>query len=236
MIISKENQVKKYEQLRRSLTDAENPTFRSFALSDDFSAHRNTSGGSSRKALPHLGGKGDDQRSLADFDQGEETSSGYMHHLVSLFDRLIIEVDTPAYRIGLLSRYRNRTYIYKARSRELNHLYSLHGPAALEATRKVLDLSVHQARSARHSRRGDERLTFSFYIPRGSRRMPGDSPGRHAETSQFIPERSGIKSPDSDMVCGCHVLSDSSWKSLVHDINVSNNELLSYSSTLMETH
>lgn len=161
-----------------------------------------------------------------------------MHHLVSLFDRLIIEVDTPAYRIGLLSRYRIRTYMYKAQSREFNHLYSLHGPAALEATRKVLDLGVHEARSdrshdrltpARHSRRGGGRFTFQQYIPKGSRSMGIDSPGRYAETSQFIPDQesewSGTSSPDGDMVCGCYVLSDSSWKSLAHDINVSSNEL-----------
>ena len=65
-----------------------------------------------------------------------------MHHLISLLDRLIIEVDTTTYRIGLLSRYRIRSYIYRARSKEFNQLCSLYGPAALEQTRKVLDLSV----------------------------------------------------------------------------------------------
>ena len=144
MIISKEKQVKKYEELKRSLTDAENPTFRSFELLDGSSSAPNAYSRPSTKALPHLGDKGDEQRSLADFDQGEETSSRYMHHLVSLLDRLIIEVDTPTYRIGLLSRYRIRSYIYRARSKEFNQLYSLHGSAALEQTRKVLDLSVDE--------------------------------------------------------------------------------------------
>ena len=142
MIISKEKQAKKYEELKRSLTDLESPTFNPFAAWDGSFPARNACSKSSRKPLPHLGEKRAEQRSLADFDQGEETSSGYMHHLVSLFDRLIIDVDTPAYRIGLLSRYRIRSYIYRARSREFNRLYTLHGPAALEETRKALDLSV----------------------------------------------------------------------------------------------
>ena len=111
-------------------------------LSDGSSAARTAYGDYKRKASSHLGGRRDEQISLADFDQGEETSSGYMHHLVSLFDHLILEVDTPAYRIGLLSRYRIRSYIYRARSKEFNQLYDLHGPPALEETRKVLDLSV----------------------------------------------------------------------------------------------
>ena len=77
------------------------------------------------------------QRSLANFDQHEETSLAFAHHLFSLFDRLIMDVDTPAYRIGLLSRYRVRSNIYSARSKEIDQLKYLYG---LEAHEKIHEI------------------------------------------------------------------------------------------------
>ena len=53
-----------------------------------------------------------------------------------------MEVDTPAYRIGLLSRFRIRTHIYKARSEELDQLKCLYGSDALEKNCKASDPSL----------------------------------------------------------------------------------------------
>lgn len=69
--------------------------------------------------------------SIADFNQQKETSLRYWDHLMSLFDRLIIEVDTPTHQIGLLSRYRIRSHFYTARSGEIDQLNHLHGTAAI---------------------------------------------------------------------------------------------------------
>ena len=83
-----------------------------------------------------------EHRSLADFGQQKETLLGYAPDLMNLFHRLIMEVDTSAYRIGLLSRYRIRTHIYKARFCELDQLKYLYGSDALEGICKGPDPSL----------------------------------------------------------------------------------------------
>ena len=56
---------------------------------------------------------------------------------MSLFDRLIIEVDTPAYQIGLLSRFRIRSHVNRARSSEISQLYRIHGKSVIDQTRGI---------------------------------------------------------------------------------------------------
>lgn len=75
--------------------------------------------------------------SIADFNQEKETNLKYLDHLMSLFDRLIIEVDTPTYQIGLLSRHRIRSHVYTARSGEIDQLNYIHGTAVINHVLKA---------------------------------------------------------------------------------------------------
>ncbi len=51
---------------------------------------------------------------------------------MSLFDHLIMAVNTPGYQIGRPSRYRIRSHVYEARSSEINQLYHLHGKELID--------------------------------------------------------------------------------------------------------
>lgn len=141
LIKSKEKQAERYETLKRSLANVDDRAFK------DYSPHYllpdNTNAGcdESKPISPGLGNHAEQQESLANFDQPEETSLAFAHHLFSLFDRLIFAVNTPAYRIGLLSRYRVRSHIYNARSREIDQLKYLHGSEAQEKIHEILNLA-----------------------------------------------------------------------------------------------
>lgn len=74
---------------------------------------------------------------------------------MSLFERLIIEVDTPAYQIGLLSRYRIRAHVYSARSSEISRLNHLHGKAVIDQTLKVPDLILGDHVTSADRQEGD---------------------------------------------------------------------------------
>ncbi len=74
--------------------------------------------------------------SIGDLNQQQETNLQYLHHLMSLFDHLIMAVNTPGYQIGLLSRYRISSHVDEARSSEINQLYHLHGKELIDQTLK----------------------------------------------------------------------------------------------------
>lgn len=122
LIRSKEKQVEKYEKLKRSLTDAEDPVFGSLAILDTPSPVRVRHSKAREKFFaPTLQEKRRrEPSSLAEFTREEETELAYASHLLDLFGRLITEVDIEEYRIGLLSRHRIRLYLHKAQSREFD--------------------------------------------------------------------------------------------------------------------
>lgn len=75
---------------------------------------------------------------------------------MSLFDRLIIEVDTPAYQIGLLSRSRIRSHVNRARSSEIGQLYRMHGKSVIDQTLRVpVSNSGDRVTSADRQEEGD---------------------------------------------------------------------------------
>ena len=93
----------------------------------------------SRTAIGTPSQSGDDYNgdpSLADLNQEQETTFKFLGHLLSLFDRLIAEVDTPTYQIGLLSRYRIRSQIYRARSNEIDQMQYLYGQTTVDGALK----------------------------------------------------------------------------------------------------
>ena len=61
----------------------------------------------------------------------------WKHHLLSLFDRLIEEVDKSTYYIGLLSRYRIRSHIYTARSDEVAQILGDKGKAMTDGLSNI---------------------------------------------------------------------------------------------------
>ena len=152
LIKSKERQAEKYEKLKRSLTNPDNREFKASPhlnlMLDGTSPRCNES----KPILPVVESHTEQQRSLGNFDQQEETSLAFAHHLFSLFDRLIMDVDTPAYRIGLLSRYRIRNHIYNARSREIDQLKYLYGWEARWEIHAIIhaELAVHSVALAHH--------------------------------------------------------------------------------------
>ena len=90
---------------------------------------------------------------------------------MSLFERLIIEVNAPGYQVGLLSRYRIRCHVYRARSSEINQLYHLHGKAIIDQTLKIpVSNSGDQTTSAdrqegdivERKRRREDRENFEY--------------------------------------------------------------------------
>ena len=133
LIRSKEKQVEKYEKLKRSLTNAEDPVGY-LAIPDAPSPnpvhHRKAREKFFARTLQENGEE--DPRLIAEYSQEEETELAYASHLSDLFGRLMTEVNIPAYRIGLPSRHRIRLHLHKAQSREFEQLIHLYGATALE--------------------------------------------------------------------------------------------------------
>ena len=131
LIESKERHIRRYEQLKHrivAVNDSQGRRFRDSKISRLPDAgtvnprgQAATKKGQYRKARP----------SLADFTLEKETKPQHTGQLMSLFDQLIKEVDTPVYQIGLLSRYRIRSHIYRARSVEISEVHRLRGETAI---------------------------------------------------------------------------------------------------------
>ena len=88
-------------------------------------------------------------------DPARETKLGFVNQLMHLFDRLFGEVDTPAYQIGLLSRYRIKSHIYTAKSNEIHQMSNLHGEAAIHQI--LLESNEHVQRTDRKEEHGQQR-------------------------------------------------------------------------------
>ena len=171
LIKSKERQAEKYEKLKRSLINADNREFKASPhlnlMLDGTSPRCNES----KPILPVVESHTEQQRSLGNFDQQEETSLAFAHHLFSLFDRLIMDVDTPAYRIGLLSRYRIRNHIYNARSREIDQLKYLYGWEAQWEIHEIIhaELAGHSVALAH-----DDNTAIGQKLPSERSQKPND--------------------------------------------------------------
>ena len=138
LIISKEKHIRKYEKLKRSITNADTMTSEDFNDSDESSTRSNShTMGILEGSSLHIREGRKRTLSAADLNQERETNLKYIHHLMSLFDRLVREVNTPGYQIGLHSRDRIRLHVYKARSGEISKLYHLHGKTVIDQTLKI---------------------------------------------------------------------------------------------------
>ena len=203
LIKSKEIQAEKYEKLKRSLTNVDN---RAFKNSSQFNCLLDSTSVCSDESKPISSGFAmptEQQRSLAYFDQQEETSLEFAHHLFSLFDRLIMDIDTPAYRIGLLSRYRVRSHIYHARSREIDQLKSLYGSQAQVEIHEII-----HAELAGHSMAldHDDNTTIGRKRRRARSQSPDDTLSdchknfrTHRLSSQATYAKSFLPDPDATL-------------------------------------
>ena len=111
LIKSNQNYVRRYEELRHSITHTQ--------LSDT--------------QIPVLGfNVQDNLHSATDLTNvasnvKDETDSSHLHHFVSLFNRLQTEVNMPSYQIGSRSRSRIQKYISNAQDSEMKQLLRFHG-------------------------------------------------------------------------------------------------------------
>ena len=140
LIKSKQKYVQKYEKLKRSIMDAEtmntepvvdsdeSPTLSNSRIVGNLGEHSSNDRENQTRRLPAIAS-----------DHKNETNVKYVRHLMSLFDRLIIEVNTPGYQIGQRSRERIRFHVYEARSGEVSQLYLLHGKPMIDQTLKIND-------------------------------------------------------------------------------------------------
>ena len=140
LIKSEQKHIQKYEKLKRSITDAETMNTEPLVDSDESPTLSNS------RLVGILGDNSSNNRKnqkrkvpATAFDHKNETSVKYVRHLMSLFDRLIIEVNTPGYQIGQRSRERIRFHVYEARSGEVSQLYNLHGKPVMDQTLKIYD-------------------------------------------------------------------------------------------------
>ena len=141
LIKSEQKHIQKYEKLKNSIMDAgtkdtellvdsdESPTLSSSRIVGILGEHSSNKREDQTRKVPATA-----------FDHKNETNVKYVRHLMSLFDRLIIEVNTPGYQIGQRSRERIRYHVYKARSGEVSQLYNLHGKSVIDQTLKINDL------------------------------------------------------------------------------------------------
>ena len=140
LIKSKQKYIQKYEKLKRSIMDAEtmnteplvdsdeSPTLSNSGIVGILGEHSSNNRENQTRKVPATA-----------FDHKNETNVKYVRHLMSLFDRLIIEVNTPGYQIGQRSRERIRFHVYEARSGEVSQLYNLHGKPVIDQTLKIND-------------------------------------------------------------------------------------------------
>ena len=132
LIKSNQEYVRKYEELRHSIThtqllDTQTPVL-GFKVQDnlDFATHMTN-----------------EESHVKD-----ETDSSDLHHFVSLFDRLQTEVNMPSYQIGSRSRSRVRKYISNAQHSEIKQLLRVHGEIVYKLIgRAALNHNLYEAKS-----------------------------------------------------------------------------------------
>ena len=192
LIESREKYIRKYEKLKSSITDAENSTPESCSVSEKSLALFNPPAvGTRREASPDVRGDPTRTPSIADFNQERETNVKYLDHLMSLFDRLIMEVNAPCYQVGLLSRYRIRSHVYSARSGEISQLYRLHGEAVIDQTLKIPVSNSGDQTTSADRQEGD-------IVERKRRRKP-----ENFEYARKIRRDTGVRSTGSVSIRGC---------------------------------
>ena len=113
LIQSNEEYIRRYEELRHSITDTTSANPQNLLLG----FHVEEGSG---YAIPDV-----------EICLKDETKVEHLHHFVLLFDRLQAEVDMPSYQIGRGSRSRIQKQISYAQESETEQLRMLHGEAVM---------------------------------------------------------------------------------------------------------
>ena len=147
LIKSNQEYVRKYEELRHSITYTQSSDTQTPVL--DFNVQNNL----------HFTTNGANVES----NVKAETDSSHIHHFVSLFDRLQTEINMPSYQIGSRSRSRIQKHISNAHDSEIKHLLRAHGELVSRMIgRAALNENTYQARSkSRAQNDGSVKLAFT---------------------------------------------------------------------------